>query len=166
MDLTTIKIGTGIGDLPFGLTREQVKALLGEPPRIVHGVEEPDSEIWFYEDQLLAVGFEPEYGGRLGSIETYDPSATLNGKSLIGRTIMEVALALKDVFAFPIEAVFGDDEETPEQLRIPDLSISFWNEGIVIESISFGVIESESGEALWPEAAGEATSEPGAGGVN
>ncbi|MBW3670272.1 MAG: outer membrane protein assembly factor BamE [Acidobacteria bacterium] len=166
MDLTTIRIGRGIGDLPFGLTREQVKELLGEPPRIVHGVEEPDSEIWFYEDRALAVGFEPEYEGRLGSIETYDPRATLNGRTLIGLTIMEVALALKDSFAFPIEAIFGEDEETPEQLRIPDLSISFWNEGIVIESISLGVIASDSGEVLWPEADGGTKEEAGAGSVN
>lgn len=150
LDLVTIRIGQGIGDLSFGLTRDEARQLLGPEYRIIEGSDDPETEIWLYEPLGLALGFAAEHGGRLGSIETTRPEAILEGERIIGLTIMEAAIKLRALFDFPIEAVFGEDEEVPEQLRLPDLEISFWNEGVVVESISLGVMEGDGGDPLWP----------------
>ena len=154
MDVRTIKIGVGLGDVRFGILREDAKRLLGEPDDILAEGESFGGELWVYERQSVALGFQSEDGYRLGSIEVKSPDATLSGVAVIGLPVHEAALALRDVFSFPLEAVFDDGEE-PEQLRFRDLAISFWVEDGTIESISWSVTVNETDELLWPDPAAD-----------
>jgi hypothetical protein len=150
MDLATIKIGFGLGDVPFGLTRVEVRRLLGEPSRILDDSQDPGSELWLYDGHSIALGFEREWSYRLAAFEISTQAAVLEGHRLIGLHMEAAALALKEVFAFPIEAVLSD-EETTEQLRLPDLALSIWIEAEFVESISWSVLVGSRGEVLWPD---------------
>ena len=56
--LKNITPGIGLGVLRFGMTREQIKQLLGAPDEIVN--EEADSETWHYDELDLSLNFDQE----------------------------------------------------------------------------------------------------------
>jgi hypothetical protein len=151
MDLRTVKVGVGLGDVRFGINRAEAELLLGTPDEVLRGGQEFSGELWVYQQLGVALGFEREDQFRLGSIEARNRDVTVNGHALIGRTVEEAAAVLRASFSFSIEASLNEDGE-PEQLRLPDLAISFWFESGLIESISWSVMTDERKELLWPEA--------------
>src|SRR5690349_14531589 len=87
-----IKLGTGVGELRFGLTMDQVRELLGEPEEIEKSDEQDDFEhqAWNYLDRGYSLYFDREDDYRLSCIETDRPNLHLFGEPLIGRTPDEV----------------------------------------------------------------------------
>ncbi len=152
MDTLTIRPGYGLGSLAFGLSPRDAKRLLGEPSRVLDDREDPGSELWLYDEYGAALGFDRECDHRLASFEILNPAAVLENVRLIGQTEEQAAVTLRGKYAFPIQAMLHEDE-TLEQLRIPDLNLSVWIESGHVASISWSVLNGENGEPLWPEAA-------------
>ena len=86
--LKEIKLGYGLGNLKFGMTRKEVELMLGEPSFIdkySNSDSENDlTELWQYDELLLSLNFDEEEDWRLIMISVNDEFYELEGKSLIG----------------------------------------------------------------------------------
>ena len=67
-----IKLGIGIGELKFGITRDSVREMLGEPESCekysYSNTEKDLTESWYYTTLGISVGFDEEDNWRLGLI--------------------------------------------------------------------------------------------------
>ena len=90
MNISEIKIGTGLGDIKFGISREDLKKIAGEPTEIdtfnASGDEDEYlTESWHYDEQEFSVSFDEEDNWRLTTISTSSENAIL-GEKLIGKS--------------------------------------------------------------------------------
>jgi hypothetical protein len=154
-----IIFGVGLGDLKFGMTRDETKKLLGKPDEIENlpGFEEEvndELESWHYDENEFSIVFDADYDWRLVSIAVSDPFFTLHGKSLIG-------LNKEDVLAFFEEKGIEisneedlSDEENPdlELLESEELGFMIWfAEGEAIEMQILPDVEEDGETIKWPE---------------
>ena len=85
----------GLGNLSFGADRETVKALLGDPEDTErYSLEDEedcgDTEAWHYDEDGLSISFDEDFGWTLTSIAVSTPEYTLEGVSLVGKTLENV----------------------------------------------------------------------------
>ena len=81
--------GVGLGTLKFGMTRDEVKKLVGKPDEVENlpGFEEEvndELESWHYDEHEFSLVFDADYDWRLVSIAVSDPYFTFHGKNIIG----------------------------------------------------------------------------------
>ena len=92
-----IRIGYGIGDFIFGMKRENVSSLLGEPD-IVRTLDDdcdkPRVE-WVYNEQKMTFRFYDDKDGKLAWIESENEDLTMFGENIIGKKEDEVIELLK-----------------------------------------------------------------------
>ncbi len=91
---TEIKPFAGLGDLSFGMTREQAQSLLGAPTEKETFSLDVDyderTEAWHYDEDGLSLSFDESFGWKLTSIAASSEAYTLEGVSLIGKTLDHV----------------------------------------------------------------------------
>ena len=91
MESWAIDIRGGMGDLKFGASETQVRALLGEPDEIEDNKSTGGKWWnWRYDRLGLDLSMDEDYGNRLFSIWCDNPKLTLRGESLIGKTYVEI----------------------------------------------------------------------------
>ena len=91
-----IKIGYGIGNFIFGMQRENVLSLLGQPDARRALEEYGDlEEEWCYNEQRMSFRFDDHEEGRLIRIESENEKITLLKKPIIGKQENEVAGLMK-----------------------------------------------------------------------
>lgn len=79
----------GISPLILGMSRENVRSLVGSPDTIEStelSVGEPE-ETWFYRSTQLSVSFRGGDDWRLSSITTESPCTSINGVALVGNDV-------------------------------------------------------------------------------
>jgi len=99
-NVKNIESNKGLSDLLFGMSKDQVKTLLGEATETEsydgdEGEELGKVEIWHYDALDLSVGFEEAEDWTLMSISVTGDFYEMAGKSLIGKSIEEVSSALE-----------------------------------------------------------------------
>jgi hypothetical protein len=149
VDAFTILPATGIGQLPFGSTRDETRRVFGEPTEVISG-EETDGEIWIYEEMAAALSFAGDHAFRLVSCESFHRAATLAGETLIGSAAAEAEASLRKLKIEEFETV-RDEEGQTTQIAIPHVGVNLWVENGVVESIGWQVLLGEDEEPLWPE---------------
>jgi hypothetical protein len=149
-DLLTIRPGVGVGDVRFGATRDEVRAIAGEPAEIMPSEEATGSELWIYEEAAIALGFASEENLRFVSCETYSAKATFNGEALVGLDRESAEAALERAGADEGAFLAEDDEEGSGQIAVPRLGISLWLAENAVESVGWGVLFDDDDNVLWP----------------
>lgn len=117
-------LGKGLADLPFGATRDEIKAVLGEPDdtdSIDLGDEE--SIAWHYWDLGLSLNFDESENFELCTIEVASPEVTLFGKQLIGMKREEVKAFLDT------QKIGSSKDETDRGLAYEDVELTLWFNG-------------------------------------
>ena len=84
-----VKPGIGIGLVKFGMDKEEVEFLFGEPSEKEIDQEDENKEIWIFNDEKMRLSFYPDEDYKLGYIETSNPELEFNGKKLLGLKIEE-----------------------------------------------------------------------------
>ena len=83
-----IKSGEGLGDIKFGLTRQEVEALLGKPEEKetynVNDDTDYKTESWHYDEYEIALSFVMFDEWRLVSITCSFEESLLFGQEVIG----------------------------------------------------------------------------------
>jgi len=139
--IKNIESNKGLGALLFGMTKEQVKALLGEAAETEsyagdEGEELGKVEIWHFDALELSVGFEEEEDWTLMSISVTGSVYEMAGKNLIGKSIEEVSSILEEWGVIDYELEDHSSEESPNhKLIVSDyLGMIFWfDEGVASE---------------------------------
>ncbi len=154
-NLKEIIPGKGLGTLRFGLSRDEVKAMLGAPTdteRYTLSDEDCDTtEAWHYDELQLSLSFDEEYDWKLSSIAVSSEEYTLEGQSLIGRKKGDILQEFeKRQWGEPEE-----DEEVREDnpdnclIHIDKGSMSLWFENDELTELQIGPFFKNE-EILWP----------------
>ncbi len=151
----------GLGKLHFGMTRDEVRDLLGEPSDIenVPGFEEEDIndelESWHYDESEFSIVFDAAYDWRVVSIAVSDPFFTLFDKSIIGSE-KQVVLDHISSKGYTVSATEDLDDEEIKNLELyeyEDLGLMIWfADGETIEAQILPDVEDDGESIKWPEA--------------
>ena len=146
-----LKLGTGIGELKFGSTLQDVEKQLGEPEEIEESDENDEFEhqAWHYYEEGYSLYFDQEDDFRLSCIETVNPEVTLYGQKIFDMNMQQV----KDLFKSK-----GTTDFETEKLSTGETRLSFEKEMIDIYfeddkmiAINFGVFIDDDLEVKWPQ---------------
>ncbi|MFA5298751.1 MAG: hypothetical protein WC389_11155 [Lutibacter sp.] len=155
--LKEIKLGYGLGSLKFGMTRDEVKAMLGKPSFIdkySHSDTENDlTESWQYDDLLLSLSFDEEEDWKLIMISVSDDFYELEGKSLIGLPQEELLEQLEeiDLGEWYIEDCSEDDTEDQNVIESEEKSINLWINDGILDEIQWTPFFIDDDTIKWPE---------------
>ena len=148
-DLKKILIGEGLGDVRFGMTRNEVKKILGDPDEIEEipfSDEEDDSiESWHYDEHEFSLSFEKSMDNRLSSVAISALDATLNGQAIVDKTRTEVIKIIEkmNLGSFEEETIEEDPETKVKLLTFFESGMSLWFENDYLTEVQWGLIEDD-----------------------
>jgi hypothetical protein len=156
-NLKEIKPGIGLGDLKFGLTRNDVKKMLGEPDESEKysytDTDEDLTETWHYDDLELSVNFDEEFDWRLSAITVSSEEYVIKDTSLIGLERDKVFTTLESLGFKNMETEESTLDDGSEGLFIisDEQAINFWIEEGVLTEIQWGPFMIDDEAVIWPE---------------
>lgn len=145
---------SGISGLPFGSSRAEIQARLGEPTEIDRYTdsEEFTSESWHYDDIDLSLVIEEDEDWRLTTFAVSGEQFVLNDQKIIGSS-REQAIKMLEALNMgecQVENWSDDEDDEYEILSLPEAWLNCWLlEGVVTE-VQWGVSYSNEDEAIWP----------------
>lgn len=146
-----VKLKTGIDQVRFGMTMDEVRELWGHPDSIEYFIpieKQPEqrSVEWNYANGIT-LSFDSEDEFLLTCISATSKSVLINGKTIVGNSIPEISES------FPTIELEEDFEELGQNFEIPDLNISIWVVGEVADTVNIFPEYDESGNnIIWPHA--------------
>ncbi len=147
----------GLGDLKFGMTREEVSALLGQPDEIdeytFSGAEEDRSESWHYDDIDLSMSFDSEDGWRMITIAVSSPDYLLSGKTVVGINQDELVQILQHLQLTDIKEENEAALSMPgyHLVSVPSKFMNFWLEENQVKEVQWSPKFDEDDEVEWPQ---------------
>lgn len=142
--------------LRFGMSRDDVRAVLGEPEQVNDdGGDEDDGggggdgdegavvEAWYYWTHGIALSFDEEVDWKLCAIEVTSADTELDGQRPIGMTIEQARAALSGA-----EIEWDGDEMEPA--GVDAWSLNMWIEDDKIASLQWSVGFDENDQENWP----------------
>ena len=138
--------GTGLGELKFGMSRDEVKALLGEPDE-TDFFEEPEeeedaSESWHYDELEISVSFDECDDWKLSTVAVSSARYTLFGKAVVGLSKVELVSMLAENGISDLEEEDWSEGE-PEDLKLltsEELQVNFWMEDGLVSEVQWGIL--------------------------
>ena len=139
--------GKGLGEVKFGMTPEQVEAILGKPSEIETGdFEVPNEEqedffmTWHYDEDEISMEFEKiDDVWRLVILSITSEEFMYNGKTLVGKTWVDLKPHLAE-----LHLAIDDSEEANVFVQFSDLlNISFWFEDDLLTEVQWTQVLSE-----------------------
>ena len=153
-DIENIKIGIGLGDIKFGVSREELIKKIGDPTEIDQytPVEDEDylTESWHYDENELSVSFDEEDNWRLTTIAISSPNSLFHDIKLIGKKKGEVLDLLKDLNLIDPELEKLSDDSNHLMASFIESSINFWFENDLLSEIQWGVLWEDEDTPKWP----------------
>lgn len=154
--LKEIKPGYGLGVLKFGMSRAEVKLMLGEPSFIdkySHSDSTNDlTESWEYDQLELSLSFDEEENWKLTMISVAADFYELGGNPLVGLTeensIQE--LNLLEFEDLDLEDCSERDGEDHKVIEIEEKSINFWFIDGVLDEIQWSPFFIDDDTIDWP----------------
>ena len=153
----TIAAGVGLGTLKFGLTRDELRAQIGEPDEIdafSYSEDEEDlTEAWHYDELELSVTFDEALDWRMSSMAVSGADYELSGQKLIGLEQMKLTVELEKIGIGPLNFEDFSTEETPDHKLIAheDSGLNFWMEGGSLSEIQWGPNLIDDDTIEWPD---------------
>lgn len=155
-ELNSIQIGIGTYSIRFGMTRQEVAALIGNPDRMERFSylqdEDARAEDWEYNNDALCLTFTMEENWRLSSIAVRSEKWKINGQSFIG-------LHQSDFERLVPEDVWGEMQvedfssvEYPERklVSFKGVQLNFWFDDGVVSDIEWGPLWQDENTIAWP----------------
>lgn len=139
IDLSTIIPNQGIGQIKFGMTREQIKFILGEPDEVEDvNLEEVETigESWHYDEIELSLSFDSENDWALSDYSVTNPISHISGKIHVGMNQQALLDCLEEMAWDDIETESWENGGAEEIYLIESAQngIMFWmDEGVLSE---------------------------------
>ncbi len=155
--LKDIKPGFGLGNLKFGMTKAEVKLMLGEPSFIdeySHTDSDEDlTESWEYDELELSISFDEEEGWKLIMISVNSDFYELEGVSLIGLGEKELLRKLEAINLGKLNLEDSSEYDGQDQkvIEIDDKSINFWLKDGVLDEIQWSPLFLDDDTIVWPK---------------
>ncbi len=146
-----IELHRGCGELKFGLTRDDVVKLLGQPNEIDNEYISEYGSYYEYYDLNIDLAFMEEDDFRLGTITFKDDRYLLGNDHFIGMTEDQLVEALKKN---GFDSLEKDDELTEEDMTgyySEELGLIIYLTDGIVSEISITVDLNDEGAPIWPE---------------
>jgi hypothetical protein len=146
-----IELGTGIGNIRFGFTMDQVRDIMGEPEEIEESDEDDEFEhkAWNYWDQGYSFFFDREDDYRLSCIQTENPDVILFGQKVFDLPADQVKELVRKNGLTDFETEKLETGET--RLSYEREMIDLYLEDNRLLAINFGVFINDDLEVQWPD---------------
>ena len=157
MELNEIIAGEGLGELKFGLSRDQVIEALGQPDETDTFSEEDGNgeslESWEYLDLELSVSFTEEDDWKMCILSSTSEDVTFKGKKFIGLSESDLASTLTEMGITDLENEDYSSDETPDHVLVnsESLELNFWLNGNVVTEIQWGPLFVDDDTIKWPK---------------
>ena len=152
-----IKAGIGVGELKFGISKDNVKKILGEPEnreKYSYSNSEKDlTETWYYKGLGLNISFDEEDNWRLCLITIESETYILQNQIFIGKDKKEILSKLKKLEIIDIEYEDMSTIESPthELYSSDSLGINFWFDYNKLTEIQISPLFIDNETIKWPE---------------
>lgn len=156
-DIVEILPGFGLGVIKFGMERNQVKMILGEPDEkdVFFMTESDDSEaeVWYYDDDCLSLSFDAADNWRLVTIEIDHEKYTFKNISFFNKSKLQIIKALEELKVTDVkhESVPMDEAPNHELISSESLGINFWLDDDVVTEIQWGPFFNADESVKWPK---------------
>jgi hypothetical protein len=157
MDIKEIKPFEGLGEIKFGMTRNQVKKILGEPDeteKYPYTEGEDDlTESWHYDEYEISFGFDEEVDWKLMTIAVSSTDYIFKGMNLLG---LKRDLAMNTFAELGLKNLFIEDSTDEDNLLSvlvcsEETGMNFWFEDDVLSEIQWGPEFIDEETIRWPE---------------
>ena len=149
-NITSILPNIGLGDIKFGLNRNQVKEILGEPDEIDAFAYDEETqgdltESWHYDEMELSCSFDESEDWKMVNISVSSIIYILNGEPVIG-------LSKENLITLIDNANLGEIEEDEENqvITVIDSQVNFWFDEEGVSEIQWSVNWDEDDNPIWP----------------
>jgi len=155
--LKEIKLGIGLGPIRFGMTKAEVKLILGAPTNVeifsYSDSDEDMTECWDYQELDLSLNFDEEENWKLTMISVTSKFYELEGVSLIGLNGEGLLAQLNklNIGKVEIEDFSEEDIFDNELIEIEDKSLSFWLNDDVLDEIQWTPFFIDEDTLDWPK---------------
>lgn len=138
--------GRGIGELRFGLTRDQAIARLGHPDKVY--TTEFRCVRTQYNALRLELSFEPDNDARFGWFESQNPDTTLCGVAVIGQPVEQVLAGVAGQLGKPDEK---DDYGGMTSYGFSELWLELQVAFGAVQTVCAGVLYADDDTPQWPD---------------
>jgi len=141
--------GEGLGRIQFGMSREVVRKIAGNPDEIESyqqsGTESNKAEAWHYDEAEISFAFEEFNQWKLTSIAISSDEYSLQDKRLIGMTWQEVIplLGKMDLGEINYENFTDEDEPDVKLITIENAGLNLWFENNRLTEIQYSQLWEE-----------------------
>ena len=150
-------LGKGLGKIHFGMKRQELKAILGEPDEVEtivnEDLEEDSSEVWHYDELEISAAFDELEDWRLTSLAVSSPEFTFEGVDLIGLSQQEVLdqIELMGLGDVTMDEISGEEEANQQIAFVQEASLNLWFDAGKLSEIQWGPFwDEQEDEAIWP----------------
>lgn len=149
--------GEGLGDLKFGLYKDDVKLILGQPNEIEeYSYSNSDADLtesWHYDELDLSIGFDEEDDWRLVTIAISSSNYKFREFSPIGLSKDELTKKFDELNINDLEYEDWSSEESPshELLTSDLLGINFWFDNNRLSEVQWGPHFIDDENIKWPK---------------
>ena len=151
-----IESGEGLGGIKFGLTREEVESLMGDPEEkeVYELNDDADykTESWHYDEYEIALSFVQFDEWRLVSITSSFEDSLLFGKEVVGMKKKQLVKLLESnsVADIQYENCSSDDADDLLLAFSINLGMNFWLEEGLVTDVEFGIKYDDNEAPIWP----------------
>ena len=151
-----INPGVGVGEVKFGMLKEQVQAILGKPSEteLEKDFDTADAvETWDYEPYGIAFSFDEEEDWKLETITINSSFYELNNVGFVGKSIEEVQNLIEVMQLGEMEFEDYSTPEMPnyEMIDVDASNLFFWFNNEVCVEVQMGVQWSDDDQPIWPK---------------
>lgn len=156
MENYTIEIGKGLGPIKFGMIKQDITDLAGQPTEqdLYNLSGEEDgflTETWHFDEEEFSVSFDEEDNWRLTTITTSHMNCNLQGVELMGLSWGEIKekISLSEFGAYEVEDL-SDEQINQKCYSFIECSLNFWFMNDELTEVQWGVFWEDEDTPLWP----------------
>ncbi|MFO8234714.1 MAG: hypothetical protein R6U04_04820 [Bacteroidales bacterium] len=149
-----IKLGQGFDKIKFGMTKNEVNQILGEPDETEEfNYADGDHSIsYFYKDLGCEITFESEHDYLLSYLAVHSEKFHIQNKIRIGMSKEEALSAVETMNLSKASKQDLSEEDLPEQelYSFDSENINFWFVDNILDEIEIGPFWKDEDTPIWP----------------
>ncbi|MCB0279513.1 MAG: hypothetical protein KDD94_08435 [Calditrichaeota bacterium] len=144
-DIKTIRFGKGLGKIEFGMSKSELRSLLGEPDEIESDDDSDDETTvnWHYDQHELSITLMEVEDWIVVMIAVSSPKFLLNGQPLIGKSKDDVMATIEKLGKTKSEDLSSDDIPDYTVESVEKIGANFWFEGGMLSEIQWSPLWDE-----------------------
>mgnify|MGYP005998920757 CR=1 FL=1 len=150
--MNEILLGEGLNDLKFGMTQDEVKAILNEPTEVETDSEEGiDVVTMHYDNEELSLVFDGSLDLKLVSIASSNDALVLKERKIIGLAEGDLISSLDSMgFDDVSDEHFEADSDSENMYTSDEFGINFFIDNGEVSEVIWYPDFNEEGDVIWP----------------